>query len=306
MNGKACAAHSQVEGKWLCASCGNAFCDKCVLLDFVGDRRVERCPICGGRCKDSTAVAVAAKAAEPVRFYSELPKALAYPLVGRGKFVILGGAIFFFVIGIVQKLAMMAPISYMGTMAFAATFALSCIIFAYMFDVIGHSAGGDEEPPSWPGVTNIGSDLILPFFKFIGALLFSLTPAIVLRLLIGLEYVEATPFMLSLMYLWFGVGLFYFPMCLLATAIFDGIAGYNPARILRAIFKVAPAYMICVVFMAVVLVGSVFVGKYIAVPLPVIGPLIGGAFMIYIMMVEMRIIGLLYAAYKDRLAWLPE
>ncbi|MDP7163370.1 MAG: hypothetical protein QF577_09360 [Phycisphaerae bacterium] len=96
------------------------------------------------------------------------------------------------------------------------------------------------------------------------------------------------------------VGLSYFPMALVAVTLFDGVAGLNPFLVVSSIVKIIPAYLVACVLLAVVFAAYILVLRAFLLP---ISFLARNAISIYLLMVEMRILGLLYRAYEKRLGW---
>jgi len=114
------------------------------------------------------------------------------------------------------------------------------------------------------------------------------------------------------------LGCIYFPMALLAVAMKDSVMAANPLVVIPAIFKVPLEYLV-----AVVLLGTVFGARILGEV--VIGIIFGpnavathsmaqlfamfGARMfwglagVYLLTVNMRIMGLLYATQKEKLGW---
>ena len=101
------------------------------------------------------------------------------------------------------------------------------------------------------------------------------------------------------------LGCVYFPMGFLGIAMFDSLVALNPKFIVGSILRVPREYAICVA----VFCGSIgvrwllelFLGKLLSIPLA--PALIADLIMIYLLMVEARVLGTLYLSEKRVLNW---
>ena len=114
------------------------------------------------------------------------------------------------------------------------------------------------------------------------------------------------------------LGCFYFPMALLAVAMKDSVMASNPLVVIPAIFKVPLEYFITVVLLGAV-VAMRWGGELLLVTIfgengltthdmGVLFALLGArAFWtftsVYLLTVNMRILGLLYVTKKQKLGW---
>jgi hypothetical protein len=105
-------------------------------------------------------------------------------------------------------------------------------------------------------------------------------------------------------------GAFYLPMALLAVAVTDNFLGLSPHVVVPSILRTFAPY--CVTFvLLVVLVTVRFAGGLAArevpveqLPLKILVTVVMEFFSLYLLMVEMRILGLLFRSYRDRLGWI--
>jgi ABC-type sulfate transport system permease subunit len=96
-----------------------------------------------------------------------------------------------------------------------------------------------------------------------------------------------------------------FPMAFLAVSMFDSVAALNPLLIFPSILRIPLQYVVTVLLLAGVLAlrwkGEAFLERLL--PLPFLVRIVYGFAGLYLLTVEMRILGLLYLANKDRLGW---
>ena len=183
-------------------------------------------------------------------------------------------------------------------------------LFAFMQNIIHSTASQDEEPPGWPAWDDIGGCTL----RLLVCLLFSFGPALGLFFYAfyheepaaGIAMIPAVIF-----------GCFYFPMALLAVAMKDSPAAANPLVVLPAIVKVPGEYIVTVILLAAVItvrrVGDIRLAALFPKGLTThsMVTLFGmfGARMlwnfigVYLLSVNMRILGLLYVARKRQLGW---
>ncbi|MDY7009378.1 MAG: hypothetical protein SVV80_01315 [Planctomycetota bacterium] len=239
-------------------------------------------------------------------FFSRLPGAFVYPFKGQGWAIIVAGAVFFALLGLVRFIvtaltSWMHP--YYGILIrlsiWAVTCVIGCILPAYLLEILARSASGEDEPPDWPSVTTWWEDLLMPVFLILGAAAVSFLPAWACRFALYYGLMDnAAP-----MWVFIAVGVLYFPMALIGVVIFDGLAGLNPIKVFPAITKIAPAYLVACVMLAIVMGAWVVLGTFLWRRIPVIGSILSGVAMLYFLMVEMRILGLLYRVHEKRLGW---
>jgi hypothetical protein len=205
--------------------------------------------------------------------------AIFFPFRGRGKYVLLAGALFFY------GLSWVLP----GLVAAAITWVLVC---GYACKIIGESARGEDSPPDWPDVTESFGAVVM----VLAAVLICLGPAGGLWILRG--YAATDRLTWSIL----AVGLFFLPMVLLSLALHGSLAGLNPLRILPAIIRVLPAYLAMAVAFYAGVAGSGLLTAWID-DFPVIGSIISAAVSLYFLMFEMHLLGLLYRIHEKRIGW---
>jgi hypothetical protein len=354
---QACLYHPQVAGKWRCRSCDTVVCGGCVRVDYVaGLKRVELCPRCGGGCEPADL----RKPAVQKPFLTELPLAFAYPVRGRGKFILIFGT------------ALLAIASFAATYGWVFGAVLWLIINAYMaayaFKIIAETGSGADEPPDFPELSNFWDDVVKPFFLMLFTFVIAFVPVLVLLvvLLVGIVSgarwadagssdtaavvddgdddraddapavappaappapvkppVAAPPQRAAriepaakdkaddssiprgwgiAMIVLSVLGLLYLPMALMSTALWGTMAGLNPARVVVGILRIGPVYLLACLMMGAIY-AAVWFFSATKIPVPVVGPLVGSALSVYLMLAEMRICGLLYRSFENKLGW---
>ena len=241
----------------------------------------------------------------PKSFLATLPEAFVYPFRGLGWAVMIAGAVAFWALGwIGARVGSFAGslISLPGVgSAIAAVVGLLTTIYlcAYMLEVIGSSAKGDEAPPDWPEITYPWANVVQPTLLVIANAVFAFAPVILYRLAChyGCQYVGAVSWALV------ALGCVYLPMGLLAVALYRSAAGLNPFVILRGIVKVGPAYLVAVVAFFANVAAAVVLQVWLAGTIPHVGSILAGAVVLYLLLAVMRIVGMLYGAYEKRLGW---
>jgi len=208
--------HANKATAWFCPECEAALCDVCVQkIAAVGPRA---CPYCGGRLKQAerravpvASVGTASKPDQPppveyARAASRLGrpdrsghqdgdssaflKAVAYPVQGRGRWMLAGGTLLYVVLGLFQWIPFLR-----GAILFVtASYAMS-----YLMKIISESANGESEPPDWPDIHSPYDGIIVPFFRGLGCLVISFFPLVVVFVwqIVALIMASPMPFTLT-------------------------------------------------------------------------------------------------------------
>jgi hypothetical protein len=248
-----CATHPASRARWWCGRCRRGVCGDCIREEFVEGRWVRLCRECGQPCADLAAVIAAA---EKRTFAQEIVGAFAYPLRGRGLYLILAGSAFIMIAGGLRTLAIWlipGPYAraYIGLVVRGVFFIIGLIVPAYLVEVIDRSATGEDEPPDWPAVRNWREDLLQPFVWILAAVAVAFLPAVAARILVAYELIPSVVLWAAV-----AVGAFFFPMSMLATIMFEGWRGLNPLIVFPAIWRTMPAYLLpCAVVGGTVLAG---------------------------------------------------
>jgi hypothetical protein len=180
-------------------------------------------------------------------------------------------------------------------------------LFAYMQNIIVTSAQGDETMPPWPEFTEWYQDIVLPFCRYFATLLLCLGPGYYLLFKAlrpyDLDEDQAGSLVGGIAVLL--VGGFYFPMGLLGVAMADGLSGLNPMVIIPSILRVPLQYVIACLLLGMLVIAEL-VGETVLemlLPIPLVTSLAIQFVSLYLLTVEMRLLGLLYYTNRDRLRW---
>lgn len=229
---------------------------------------------------------------EEPSFYWRLPRTLAYPFNKRGMALLAMGAVFFLIMDVAAKFAFLF---WIAIVVFTNGY-----LFAYMQRIVSSSAQGEENVPDFPDVTEFWSDIVLPFLLFVGTFVVSFAPAIVVAI-----WMRESEMLWPAVIATVGLGILYFPMALLAVAVTDNFLALSPHVVVPSIALVLLPYLLASVVLVILVAlrfGFAFLLDFI--PVPLIPSIIDGFVSLYLLVVEMRILGLLFRSYRKRLGWL--
>jgi hypothetical protein len=287
---KTCKDHPSIMAMWQCQSCHNYFCDQCIIVRKLGIAQAEVCKVCKGMCVSLTPEE---RGIQPEPFSKQLLSSFSYPFKGEGVIILIAGGIFFWILEFIASRSIFGII--------IAIF-LSGYIAAYMLKVINSSGNGDDELPDWPEFYDFWNTIFRPLFFVFGTGAFCFAPVV-----FHAVYSISMGWSVTDLYtdpLWWGLitlGFLYFPMGMLAVAMFDNAAALNPLLVVPSIVRVFPQYLIACTIFALTYILS-FIGNPLDF-LPFLGPLLSVVLSLYFLMVEMRILGIIYHANQERLGW---
>ena len=233
---------------------------------------------------------------QPRSFYARFPGAFAYPFKGMGWAAIVAGALFFWGLNFLRCVPFVGLLIGLFVAGYLA---------AFMIRIIDASAAGRDSPPDWPDLSSFWDDVLRPLLLLVATVAFSFLP-LVIRLLVGVwnggpsggGYPKDELFWICL-----GWGLLYLPMGLIAVALFDSVAALNPVVVVGGIVKTFPAYLLAAGLLFVCYWLNAWLQEAISDLVPVLGSLVATAVALYFLMVEMRLLGLLYNTHRHRLKW---
>lgn len=215
--------------------------------------------------------------------------ALGYPLRFGGWAVIVTGA----VLSVILDITSGVPVIGLPAALFSAGFFAS-----FYLDIVATTIAGDDGTPDWPSVSDFLDDILMPFVRVIGVTLISFGPAIAVLWLMD-EKVRTFPWTLCAAVLW---GCFYFPMALLGSVVCGNLYGALPHVVLPSVFRAMPGYLLTVPGLAVAVAVCGLAEEY-SHRIPCVGWLIAAAIAIYSLMVQARVIGLIYREKREALGW---
>jgi hypothetical protein len=296
--------------------CKASFCDECIKVQRITNVDCQICKECGGKCDAIASDAPPKDSSEASSsFFSQLPSVFAYPFVQGGAARFFIGVIFF------SLLSFISAYSVYGL--FLALF-IAGYICAWFIGIIHATVNGEDALAAWPEFSDFWSDIVSPYFLVIGATLLCRLPALAafagFLILEGESiydlffFIQAliSPFAIGYAFLpWYGavtvisleiLGALYFPMAVLAVAMFGTLGAVNPRMVLGSIAKVPGPYAI-VCFLFFVMTISALLCKLIFAFIPLLGAFFAYSLTFYLMVVQARILGLIYRTSQKQLAW---
>lgn len=290
-----CKIHPKAIAHFHCPGCGRDFCDLCVGLR----RGKSFCRACGVECEPLKPVVISEKEAS---FTALARGAFLYPFKGDGTVLLVTGTLFYLLITGAEFVLSFLPGYGWIVLALLVVFGIGYLT-TYLRHILTGTALGEKTMPDWPEFTGFDS-VSSPCLQLAGTVVFCFGPAIGLRVYAAWASGGAP---------WLGwattaaivFGCAYFPMAFLAVAMFDSIGAVNPLLIVPAILKVPWQYLFTVGLFAAVLsmywLGRTFLPKTLSVPL--LPAILSGFLVLYLLMVEMRMLGLLYQTKRNQFAW---
>jgi hypothetical protein len=180
-------------------------------------------------------------------------------------------------------------------------FALGYLI-AYMKAIVAVSAYGDENMPKWPDFGEFYDDILHPIMLMAACLLVCFAP--VLAYMYYVDYTlpgwEQLGFVALIV-----LGCAGLPMCMLAAFLHETALALNPLVLFVTAFRIPAEYLIACVVLGL-LVGIRFLSVYIAGVahvIPVLPQALDGFISLYLLSVEMRVIGLIFFTKRKQLGW---
>ncbi len=253
-------------------------------------------------------------------FWADAFGAFVYPAMNKENAVTFG------VIALVVLLptlltALITPFGFLGfplaVLAFLVNILVSLWILALYLSVVLDTAAGSDVLPTFRMDNGIIDDVLVPAFKFIGALLIVFLPGILLSMFLGFGVVPSS--LSFLVPVWLVVGAFLIPMSLILFSFSAQSMLLRPDLVFLTIIRTILPYlsvwlMLCLVLTArLAATSSAFllkVGLGQIIPnlaeLGVVGSIVLQVIEIYLMLVSMRIVGLYYLHFKKRFAIVME
>lgn len=298
-----CKNHYQNLAKYKCEKCKRHVCDLCVNTRGSAAGGLKFCKICGNEC-----VPVKFKpGAEQVAFFSAVPRAFQYPFIGDGLMLLFGGTFFFGFLDLANYIARHAfkyglRAMMMRVSIFTFIFGTG-YLFAYLKKIIAATSDGDPHMPDWPEFSEWQADIVAPMFQFVVVSFLSFGLALIFQIWGEMAdwdhpWVFVVPAAL--------LGCVYFPMAFLGVAIFDTLeAAFKPAFVIGSILRVPREYcLVAVIFVGII--GIRWLSEWVLgvlMRIPLAPALLADLIMIYLLMIEARILGLLFLSKRRTLGW---
>jgi len=291
-----CKFHPKSPARFLCNKCNRTFCDLCVASRTVGGMVKKVCRTCGVECMPLHQTITRTM---PRGFFAKLPGAFIYPFRGMGLLILICATAAFAALGFLSAglLAIFAKIVFYG------------FLFLFMQNIIHTTASDEEESLGFPSADG----LFGAAFQLGGTILASFGLAIGLLAARVFEVEIPVAAIIAALVL----GCLYFPMAFLAVAMKDSVLAANPLVVFPAILKIPFQYFVAaLVLMGVFGVrqlgalvsgaaGAVtFETREMSVFLTAVAVQAIWAFVsVYLLTVNMRILGLLYNTNKEKIGW---
>jgi hypothetical protein len=295
-----CLQHPRLYATAECPKCKKYFCDYCVTTKNVDDVMKKFCRRCNTECA-LVNIELVATETDDERAWALLLNALRYPIQRHGWVLLLGGSLLVFFIDI-----MMAGLGS-GTPASAAMALLFGVmaagyLFAFLQRIISSTALGEEKMPGWPDFTEVWQDMIQPFRLLWGLFACCFGPALICWYFAynGSDFAAKAQIPLIV------AGFLYLPMALLGVAMSDSLSSLNPLFVLVSICKVPLQYLIACLLLVVIIALKwvIEVGMVKIIPMFAIRYLISAPLLLYFLIVEMRVLGLMYFWNRRKLGWM--
>jgi hypothetical protein len=246
-------------------------------------------------------------AVEQVNFFAAVPQAFKYPFVGDGLMLLFGGTFFFGFLDMANYISRHAFKYGLRAMMMRVTIFTFIFgtgyLFAYLKKIIAATADGDPHMPDWPEFSEWQADIVTPMFQFVVVSLLSFGAALILQIWgAWAEWDYAWMLVVPAAL----VGCVYFPMAFLGVAMFDTLeAALKPAFVVGSILRVPREYSLAAAIF-VGIIGIRWASEWVfgvLMKIPLVPALLADLIMIYLLMIEARILGLLFLSKRRTLGW---
>ena len=289
-NQRTCINHSENLAVMICKKCVTPFCDSCVKSQTVANQKLAFCPVCGEECLPLDSLDSFRNAPEQ-SFFDRLPGTFSFPFKGDGFTILLSGSMFLIGVGFLQ--------GFMSIAAIALSVFVAGYFSAYMQTIIQGAAMGDEKPPHYPDFASFRNDILQPLLLWLGCCLVCFGPALAFRIYCHFYgAVENGPL---IGWALLGAGALYLPMALLAVGLHESLAAINPLLVITSILRVPVEYAVCCIVLGAVF--ALIEAAQLLNFIPIAGQFLSGILGLYVLMVESRILGLLFRTKRKQLGW---
>lgn len=294
-----CVQHPRLFATAMCPKCQKYFCDYCVTTRVIDGEMKKFCRRCDTAC-DLANVDFQDYPTDDSRALALLTNAFRYPIQQDGWVLLLGGSLLFFVIDVATAgISMGTP----ATAAFALIFAVFAAgyLFSFLQRIITSTTLGEDKMPGWPDFTEVWQDMVHPFRLLWGLFAACFGPALICWYFAynGSDLADKAQVPLII------AGFLYLPMALLGVAMSDSLSALNPLFVIAAILKVPVQYLIaCLLLAAIVgLKWAIEIAMAKVIPVFPLRYAISAVILLYFLIVEMRVLGLMYLWNRRKLGW---
>ncbi len=227
-------------------------------------------------------------------FYKNIPGAFRYPFKRNGLILLASGTIFFGLLNFAYSFLG----GFVSLIGIGIGIFITGYLFSFMQDIISSSAMGEEEMTSWPDYLNFYDSGLQPWLELAGTLVVTLGPGFACARFAPDEYEWCSITLLIL-------GCLYLPMGLLAITMYGSLVALNPLTVIISIFRVPREYLVLCLLLGLLFCVSfslkIVFARYVEIA--IIPSIVEQFLSLYFLTVEMRLLGLLYYAKRDRLGW---
>ena len=160
--------------------------------------------------------------------------------------------------------------------------------------------------PAWPDFSDMLEDILVPFFQYTVTVALCLWPLFFMGGM-GLTTAADGTFDRSLMLplaIFALLGLGYLPMALLGVAMAGSISGVNPLVLVPTVLRIPVQYLAACLILGFCVASAMFLdGLLLRVGIPLLPKLLSGFVSLYLLVVETRVLGLLYYSNREQLRW---
>ena len=285
-----CANHPQARAAWLCTECQRQFCTACVKpVKLDTNRTAVLCQSCDGLCESLEKVE---RRSDKKAFARGLIRALAYPLQPALLLLLAGAAVLNFVLSVSGRWFLFSGFSLVLGMG------LGAFIVTYLRQVLVSATEGEEAIPAWPemDMEHLKDSILL----FTATYIVCFGPWTLCTVFVRPETEGAQLACHALL----GLGVFYFPMALLAVVTHDDAAALNPVLVGISIMRSGLRYLGLCLF--VIAIAGAVVGIESALNSagsPRLAAGASGLFSGYAALVITRAIGWFGFCSRERMGW---
>ncbi len=295
----ACANHPSYPAAFVCRKCGGYFCGACVNEQTIANRKLRFCRACGDEC-----IALrepAQKRKRPATFFELLPGAFLYPFKRDGIILLVTGTIFFGILDTLLHGVYFGGFIVGGYVLIVQLFALG-YLFAYMKAVAAVSAYGEEDMPKYPDFSNFYDDIMHPILLVFACFLVCFLPLAVYMYYVDYELPgwENIGF-----YALLGLGCCALPISLLAVFLHETVFALNPLILVLSVLRVPVEYIVICIILAILVAARLLMAWLLDKTkiIPVLPEALDEFVSLYLLCVEMRVIGLLFHTKRKSLGW---
>ena len=252
-------------------------------------------------------VAEAEGAGPRPNFWLVLPTTPAYPLRRGGLAMLIGGAVFFAAVKLLQRILIalrqvpLAPYFANAMRSFLLVL-FAGYLGAYVLDMVGASAHGEDTPPDWPDSTAPVESVVKPFLYLLAIAALAFGPAA------GYCHAYKRSADREVLFLLKALGCLYMPMAILAVAVYRDPRSLNPWYVIKGVILVAPRYFAAWILTIVGLWAISRLPRVLErhVPYATLRDALLAALALYCLFVVARVLGLLYYTSWRTLRWLEQ